>query len=98
MQPPLRTPEDFASALEEARQRLEGLPTAKPADAEHFDELLRRIADYHDRQPSSEKRLQEDRVRAFEDHLRAYGLRWPRSEAGTPDHWAPMVGGDLHLR
>ena len=97
MQRPLQTPEEFDSAIEEARQRLEGLPTAQPADAERFEELLRRIVDYHDHLPPSERRLREARVQAFEDHLSAYGRRWPSSPASR-DHWAPLLGGDVHPR
>ena len=93
MQREIQTPEEFESALEEARQRFEGLPTARPVDAELLDELLRRIDAYHARDATVQTAPVRDELRTFEDHLQAYGRHWPAPEAKPADHWAPMVGG-----
>lgn len=93
MQHAIQTPEQFEAALEEARQRFEGLPTARPFDAEQLDDLLRRIADYHDRHATVQTDRVRDELRSFEDHLQAYGRHWPAREAKPDDHWSPMLGG-----
>ena len=96
MQHAIQTPEQFEAALEEARQRFEGLQTARPVDAERLDELLRRIADYHDRHATVQTDRVRDELRTFEDHLQAYGRHWPAPAARLDDHWSPMLGGGSH--
>jgi hypothetical protein len=97
MQRAIQTPEDFDRALEEAREHLEGLPTAQCDDAEPLDELLRRIAAYHEQNAVVQTDRVQDELRAFEDHLRAYGRHWPAPDSRL-DHWAPMVGGSVKPR
>ena len=36
-----------------------------------------------------------EELRAFDDHLRAYGRHWPTPKDRPADHWAPMVGGSV---
>ena len=94
MNEPLQSPADFERALEQIRQRLEGLPTAGPDGAEVFEDLLNRIIAYHEDQPPTERQLNVERLRALDAHLNAYGVRWPKPEKAA-DHWAPMLGGEV---
>jgi hypothetical protein len=95
MNQPLQSSADFERALDQVRQRLEGLPTAGPEGAEVFEDLLNRIIEYHEDQPPTERQRNLERMQALEAHMNAYGLRWPKPQKPA-DHWAPMLGGELN--
>lgn len=93
---PLRTPADFERAMAEARAMVKGLETAGPAETQKFEQLLSRIADYHDDQPPVGQGANLESLQTLDGHLKAFGRRWPKEHGdGQTKHWSPMVGGGV---
>ena len=92
--PTLNTSDDFELAVETAQQLAERLASADVSEAEKLDHLLSRIAEYQQSQPPTVQAVNREKLSALDEHLRAFGRRWPNVGEGQDEHWSPMLGGD----
>ena len=93
--PPLKTEAEFEHALSEIERLLEE-PHIETLEDRHFNRLLARIADYHDDQPPERRDANLERLQDLDGQLKAFGKRWPHPDHPEgPEHWSPMLGGDL---
>lgn len=95
-QPPIQSNTEFQRALTEVERLLETPPAPESLEDRWFNHLLVQIAEYNDNQPRAEREANSDRLEALNRHLQAYGKRWPGYKPHPEDHWAPLVGWDLH--
>ena len=93
---PLQSEADFENALAEANTLLRSAPAPGSARERRLDEILGHIAEYHEEQPPERQAARLDALQALDAHLKAYGRHWRKdNDAGQPEHWSPMLGGDL---
>lgn len=93
----LNTSADLERALARANEMLADIGHAGPAAAQRFDDLLRQIATYHEALPRVHQTPFVDQLTALDDHLKAYGRRWPDPEmTANLDPWSPLLGGDVN--
>jgi Fe-Mn family superoxide dismutase len=86
---------ELLTAIDDVAGALAAAETPDQAQDDHIENLLARIADYQ--QAPAQPLLGEDleRLEALNQHLKAFGVRWPARPAPNGRHWAPALGGDL---